>query len=1064
MVLAQHARISGPIDNTRVQVLPHKPTPPALAQRGDEGAVEPSRRLHWITLLFKRTPDQEEALARLAAEQRDPASPNYHKWLSSQEFADRFGLNRDDMGKVSRWLQSEGFHIDYEAQDRDFIAFDGTAGQVRNAFHTEIHRYTIGGEPHYMNASAPSVPQALAEVVLGLRGLNDLQPKPASGGRPLRPDQNMPSGKHYLAPDDIAAIYDIARLYGRGIDGSGQSIVVIGNSNVDIEDFREFRDYYNLPGGDPQTILCCSSDPGRNSSEFEADLDIEAVAAVARKANIIYVYSEAVDSAVSFAIDNNLAPVITESYAFCEPEVAAAGDPPDFWQYPALAASAKGITWLAATGDSGAAGCDPWFAGGVASKGFAVAVPASVPEVTAVGGTEFNEGSGSYWNDSNRVNGASAKGYIPEIAWNESSANLFGLASGGGGVSTYFAKPAWQTGPGVPNDGMRDVPDVSMSAAYHDAYYIHYLGGWGTQEGTSASTPIFAGIVVLLNQYLTESGQGRAGNINPMLYELARTTTNVFHDTIKGDNIVPCAFKSSDCAVGSLGYVAGPGYDLATGLGSVDAYNLVISAGRKRNSTTTTVTASPASILTSGQTQLTATVSAPAGTGTPGGSVTFSAGGEDIGSAELSGSTASLAVLGSQLSTGDNTITGTYNGALGFSGSSGLVNVRIGEVAEGVTFTASPNPVVVDGGSKGTTTLSWNAPGYSQLEILVGSPAGTPMSGALLSSGSLPTGDWVSDGTEFYLVDMTTHAALSSVVVHVSTRGAPRPTTTVVMADPANIWTSAIAPTQLNAVVSAPPGSGTPTGMVTFSAAGGLLGTVPLSEGKASLVVDAGQLAIGTNSMTATYSGDDGFASSSGSVAVVVFVPPSGVSFYSNPNPIVSPNGTGITTLSFNAPGYGSDQLAVAVGSATGDQLATTLGPTGYVRTGDSVIDGTKFFLIDLTRQLEIASLTVNVTRGSWPSAVTFTASPSDIVVSRGPLVGMTTLTWNAPGSSNLVIHRDAPTGSAVTGSLPPSGSVRTGRWVTDGMKFFLVDADSGSSLASVSVKVEVRERRWAPR
>ena len=966
--LAQQDRVASPIDSGHTAVLDSKVRPLTLAERGDEGLVAPSLKLPWITLWFKRAPIQEAALRQLLAEQRDGSSRNYHNWLGSQEFADQFGLSPDDVGKIAAWLETQGFRVEYLAKDRDFIAFSGTAEEVRNSFRTEIHRYTIGGEPHYMNASAPSIPQALTEVVLSLRGLTDLRPKPVrlrnreAAQSAVGPEQQITGGTHTLAPDDIATIYDIAPLYDRGIDGSGQKIVVVGESKINLSDIRQFRSHYHLPGADPQIIECCGGDPV-TFEQFESELDVEMVSAVARNADVIFVYSQFVDDALSYAIDNNLAPVISESFAFCEQAVSNSGGSPGMWESLALTANAKGITWLAATGDSGAAGCDPWFSGdGVAANGLAVNIPASVPEVTAVGGTEFNEGSGSYWS---ATNGGSAKGYIPEIAWNESS-STYGLASTGGGVSTFYSKPPWQTGPGVPNDGMRDVPDVSMNAALHDSYSVYLSGAWGGYgSGTSASTPVFAGIVVLLNQFLTAAGQRTAGNINPMLYALAHSTTNVFHDIATGDNIVACLVGSSDCAVGSFGYSAWVGYDLATGLGSVDAYNLVTSVG-PRNSTAAAVTANPASILTNGQTKLTATVSSAAGSTRPVGSVRFSVGGAVLGSAQLSGASASLTVLGGQLSTGSNVIEVTYSGDLGFSESRSSVLVTVSQPAAGVTFMANPDPIMLNSGSHGMTTLTWDAPGYNQLAIFVGSPTGSSMTGTVGSSGSAPTGNWVTDGVQFFLMDLTTHTAIASVTAHVSTRGSPRSTTTAVTAISPDIFTFVHGQTTLTAAVSAAPGSGTPSGSVTFSVAGAGLGAVTLSDAAASIVVNGSQLSAGMNTIDGAYSGDASFAASSGSVVVVVVEPLSGAAFNANPNPIMSLSGTGITTLTWDAPGH--KRLAIFVGSVTGDQMTGAMGSSGFTRTGDWVTDGMQFFLVDLTTHTAIASLIVHVSASETPA------------------------------------------------------------------------------------------------
>jgi hypothetical protein len=709
-VQAQQDRISGPIDASRSVVLDSKVAPLKLAQRGDEGPVEPSRQLPWITLTFKRTAAQEDALTRLLAEQQDSSSPNYHKWLSSEQFADSFGLSRNDIDKIAAWLRGQGFNIAYVARDRDFIAVSGTAEQVRNAFHTEIHRYTIGGEAHIMNATAPSVPAALGNMVLEIRGLNDLRPKSGlvrgkhtSQGAD-RPNETL-SGGHSLVPDDIATIYDITPLYNHGINGSGQNIVVVGQSNINLSDMAGFRASYGLPGGDPQVVLCCTPDPGFTDAQGEADLDLEWISAVARNASITFVYSYSADSAVGYAIDNSdtyKESVISESFGLCEQVASSGGANPSGYESAARTANAKGITWVASTGDSGAAACDS-DNGDVASQGLAVQLPSSIPEVTAVGGTEFNEGSGTYWSGTNSATDASALSYIPEIGWNDTPIGTH-LASGGGGVSTFYSKPAWQTGPGVPNDGMRDLPDVAMDAsADHDGYWFYTPDpSTGVSSlvccigGTSAAAPVMAGIVALLNQSLAASGKPSAGNINPNLYSLAYTSSNIFHDITSGNNMVPCTAGSPNCVGGTEGYSAGVGFDLVTGLGSVDVYNLVQGwGGGSLRTSQTVVSANPLSIMTNGSTQVTATVSRTSGSGTPTGSVSFAVGSNSLGTAVLSGSTASLTVYGSALSTGSNLIVGTYSGDANFSGSSGSVSVTVSlpTANSAVIPSVTPNPV-----------------------------------------------------------------------------------------------------------------------------------------------------------------------------------------------------------------------------------------------------------------------------------------------------------------------------------------------------------------------------------
>ena len=306
---------------------------------------------------------------------------------------------------------------------------------------------------------------------------------------------------------------------------------------------------------------------------------------MARNAKLIYVNSKnALFTSLQYAVDQNLAPVISISYGLCEAQFSST----DIATLTAMGqqANAQGQTIVSSSGDSGAADCDysadPNNPVKSATHGYAVDVPASLPYVTGMGGTEFSEGDDTgatqYWNGTNNGNNGSAISYIPEMVWNDTVADG-SLAATGGGVSTLFTKPSWQTGAGVPADGQRDVPDVALSSsADHDGYLIcsrsSCVNGYRRSDqtlnvigGTSAAAPTFAGIVALLVQQTNQP----QGNVNPVLYGLAASAPNAFHDITTGDNMVPCTQGTKDCpAGGMIGYSAGPGYDLTTGLGSVD--------------------------------------------------------------------------------------------------------------------------------------------------------------------------------------------------------------------------------------------------------------------------------------------------------------------------------------------------------------------------------------------------------------------------------------------------------------------------------------------------------------
>lgn len=622
----QPDRITSPIDSSQLVLL--KGNVHGLAQaRFDLGRTDGGKVLYGVSLAFHPSSAQQQALNLLLAQQQNPSSPNYHRWLTPAQFADRFGMTKADISRVVAWLESQGFTVTSVANSRNQISFEGTVAQVETAFATEIHNYSVEGEMHFANATDPSVPAALAGTVLAIGHLHDFSLKPRAKVRRLTAPGAEPnftssiSGNHFLAPPDFATIYDVGPLYSAGIDGTGQKIVLTGQSSINLTDVANFRSAAGLPASVPTLLL----EPGTGTStrcagdEGESDLDVEWSAGVAKKATVTLVYAGLLSGetcthrqfgafdALTYAIDNNLAPVISNSYGNCEKNI-----PTSFAQSMQLSvqqANSQGQTVLSSSGDSGAADCD--FQAKVAVGGLQVDFPASIPEVTAMGGTEFNndaEGgtpvngvvpATQYWSGTNGSDTiSSALSYIPEQGWNDTTLNLANggdIAASGGGASTLFGKPAWQTGTGVPMDTKRDVPDISLNASPdHDGYLfcsedgangaiattctVGFRDGAGGNlavvGGTSASAPTMAGIVALLNQDLGMSG---LGNINPHLYALAASNPSAFHDVTVGNNIVPCTQGTTNCPASApfqYGFSAGAGYDQVTGLGSVDAHAL----------------------------------------------------------------------------------------------------------------------------------------------------------------------------------------------------------------------------------------------------------------------------------------------------------------------------------------------------------------------------------------------------------------------------------------------------------------------------------------------------------
>jgi subtilase family serine protease len=810
-------RVTAAIDNSQFVTL-NGGVSPRVRSSVDQGSVDPLFKLGSVRMTFRQTPEQQAALKQLLAGQQDPSSPNYHQWLTPEQFGDRFGLNQSDIARISHWLESEGFSIVEVARGRNWISFSGTAGQVQHTFHTQIHHVTRGGEEFFANVTEPSIPRALNGVVAGFLGLDNFKAKSTLVRPKARPAYTDAFGDTNLSPDDIATIYDLTPLYKGGIDGTGQKIAIIGRTDIHMSDIEQFRSAFGLSKNDPSDVLATGCvDPGYTTAddEMEADLDLEWSGAVARNASIIYVKCDAnhndIFGSLVYVINNNIAPVISMSFGGCEADQNANFES----QYePFLQqANTQGQTTMVSTGDSGSATCDGGSTTGVAVKGLSVNGLATPPEVTAVGGTEFNgdwNNTSQYWNSTNGSTLSSALSYIPELAWNDSSAGTDlqdgNLAGTGGGASIDFKKPSFQTGQGVPSDGARDIPDVAMPASpSHDGYILctnasapaGYTGtcASGIENavennsivgGTSVSSPVFAGIVALLNQSLGNVPPKGLGDINPTLYAFAQSTPSAFHDVPAGNygetglpsgNVMPCQTGTPDCTSGTMGFLTTANYDLATGLGSVDG-NVFVSrwpaAVSTKTATNTTADVNPSSISagsTAGVT-VSATVVPATGSGTPTGSVSFFNGTTQIGqAASLTSGKASVTYDTSKLPAGTDSITAVYSGDANFSTST----------SPAVTLTVTP-----------------------------GSPSLTSTS-----------------------------------------------TTLAITATPTSSQSDVGSSVTFTAVVSPGSGNAVPTGTVTFNNGSTALGTGTLSGGTATFSTST--LAANQYSVTAVYGGDSNF-------------------------------------------------------------------------------------------------------------------------------------------------------------------------------------------------------------
>jgi subtilase family serine protease len=687
--------IAGRIDETSLHTIAGNTRPEASPQN-DRGLAPEDLSMDHVLLQLQRSAPQEQAVQQFVESLQDPASPNFHKWLTAAEFGERFGAAQSDLDAISAWLLSHGLTVNSVYPSGMSIDFSGTAGQIRAAFHTEIHHLQVSGQSHLANMSDPRIPEALAPVVAGVVSLHDFRPHPMS--KP-RPDYTFVSGKQTIqavVPADLATIYNLNKLFAAGIAGQGQTIVVVEDTDLySATDWTTFRSEFGLSSYTtgslatvhpaPPTGRSNCTDPGVPSGgdDGEAILDAEWASAAAPGAAIQVASCR--DTSTTFGgliaiqnLVNNANPpaVVSMSYGECEAENGAAANAA--FNSAFQQAAAEGVSVFVSAGDEGAASCDAGASG--ATHGIGVSGFASTPYNVAVGGTDFGDSAAGtnsvYWNSTNTSTYGSAKSYIPEIPWNDSCASVLlatylgsgttygakgfcnsstaiseglqvvaagsggpsGCATGApstpgvvGGTCKGYTKPSWQAGFG---DGVRDIPDVSLFAA--NGIWGHYYvfcwsdvrqggakcsgapSGWSGAGGTSFSSPIMAAIQALVNQKqaLINPIAGRQGNPNAVYYSLAAnpafvcnsSTTStagcIFYAVTEGDNDVNCG-GSVDCYGSTTSTTGGrhptttqnldgalstssasyspaysaptvPGWSFATGIGSVNAYNLVM--------------------------------------------------------------------------------------------------------------------------------------------------------------------------------------------------------------------------------------------------------------------------------------------------------------------------------------------------------------------------------------------------------------------------------------------------------------------------------------------------------
>ena len=722
-----------------------------------------------ITFVFKRSPAQEDALQELLAAQQNTTSPLYHHWLTPETFAARFGMADEDIAATETWLQLHGFHSESVARSRDRITFSGSAAQVQAAFGTELHYYRTEGELHFAPETDLSLPTELASMTAAVLHLSNFRPKPnvKVQNRPHPNYTTLATQAHYLGPKDILTMYDVNpnTMEQPGVEISGSSLAVVGQSYVNTSSSSVIWQFQGLAEsqGPVSAVLVPGSgveavSPG---DAGESEIDLEYASGIDTNVTVFLVYVGAnqnydVFDALAFAIAQNIAPVVSISYGICESAMSTT----DMDQGNALfeQAAAQGQTLVAAAGDSGSTGCALYTSSdGVTTaqqQALSVQYPADSPYVTAVGGTQmaagtFAAGASQYWATASNSDAVSSLlSYVPETVWNEGSVS-YGIAAGGGGASAHFPRPAWQSGvPGIPSGAYRLLPDVALQSSIESPGFLYCSddpalanaqgqiascsGGFygpsqpiATAGGTSFAAPIFAGMVAILNVFEHSTGQG---NINPILYKLASNPASyaaAFHDITSGTNA--CVAGVGNCAApGESGYAATPGYDEATGLGSIDFNKLLTvwpsSSAINLAATNLEILNSPYTAAPGDIIPLQIGVGAYyflSGATSPTGTVAVSVDGTVVepslalSATTMAGSTANYNFV-APAAAGSHQVTVLYAGDATHAPSAATDSVLVGDVMASGSFSlAAGNLTIANGGTGSTQVTVTPAGGYS---------------------------------------------------------------------------------------------------------------------------------------------------------------------------------------------------------------------------------------------------------------------------------------------------------------------------------------------------------------
>ncbi len=478
-------------------------------------------------------------LHQLIAEQNDRSSSLYHQYLTPQEFTDLFSPSQATVQSVVRYLRSQSLTITAISANRTLIDTVGTETQVEQTFHITLADYAVAGHQVYAPTSAPTVPASLAGVILNIGGLDDV----ANYHRLYTTGvsaHNGPDGGY--GPGNLRTAYNVSPLISKN-SGSGQTIAIFELDGYKSADIKKYLSYYNLGPAKYSNVLVDGATNTAGEGALEDELDLETVSAIAPGATQkVYIgpnSDKGVNDTYNQIVTDDVAQVVSTSWGECEAD-SGTSELQTLDNIFAQGAS-QGQAFFAASGDDGAFDCG--------TSALAVDLPASDPYVVGVGGTTLNTGNSGT--------------YKSEFTWSSHADN----SGGGGGISSYFSRPSYQTGRNLIN-AKREVPDISADADPNTGYSVYCTvtvagcdsSGWITIGGTSAAAPLWAAIATDTNGYLSGLGANTLGSASTLIYKLynATQTYTAYHDVTKGTNLY---------------YPAAPGYDNATGIGSPDAWS-----------------------------------------------------------------------------------------------------------------------------------------------------------------------------------------------------------------------------------------------------------------------------------------------------------------------------------------------------------------------------------------------------------------------------------------------------------------------------------------------------------